>query len=412
MAVDGANADAGACGGGGGGGALGRGDAGVRRGGDGARGRGGGGGSEGGGARLDPGAGIGKDHGGQALEKRSLAGAVWADRAEELARADAQVDAVEGDHGAGCPSALAALPSAPPRRSQPGAPPLRATDPDAVLLRGGDGEGVLVTTSNAPIEAEEVRGHVDLSTSNGTVTLALAAAGGASEVHAATSNGGNGCSASRMQVRSWLPGNGEAGHSRRRGSQGPTTTRALRRKHGGESVGRVGPEGLSMRKARDDRGTTIMTIDDIEQIGIEKVAEMALEVAWSGAKAVYFSFDIDSVDAGSVPGTGWPEPSGFLPREALKLLRLTAKQGLAAMEVVEVCPPYDQSDQTALLACRARARGLERHRRRRRPISASRRDACHRRGARSAPRIACPPDRLATAPASRGASRLIPVSQA
>lgn len=106
-------------------------------------------------------------------------------------------------------------------------------------------------------------------------------------------------------------------------------------------------------KVSRERGTTIMTIDDIEQIGIEKVAEMALEVAWSGAKAVYLSFDIDSVDAGFVPGTGWPEPGGFLPREALKLLRLIAKQGLAAMEVVEVSPPYDQSDQTALLACRA-----------------------------------------------------------
>jgi|GEM_PF-3095804 len=92
-----------------------------------------------------------------------------------------------------------------------------------------------------------------------------------------------------------------------------------------------------------------MTIDDVESIGIEKVAEMALEVAWSGAKAVYLSFDIDSVDAGFVPGTGWPEPGGFLPREALKLPRLI----LAAMEVVEGSPPYDKSDQTARLACRA-----------------------------------------------------------
>ena len=33
------------------------------------------------------------------------------------------------------------------------------------------------------------------------------------------------------------------------------------------------------------------------------------------------SFDIDSVDAGFVPGTGWPEPGGFLPREALAILR-------------------------------------------------------------------------------------------
>ena len=102
-----------------------------------------------------------------------------------------------------------------------------------------------------------------------------------------------------------------------------------------------------------ERGTTIMTINDVESLGIDKVAEMALEVAWKGAKAVYLSFDIDSVDCGFVPGTGWPEPGGFLPREALKLMGLVAKEGIAAMEVVEVAPAYDISDTTALLAARA-----------------------------------------------------------
>ena len=80
---------------------------------------------------------------------------------------------------------------------------------------------------------------------------------------------------------------------------------------------------------------------------------MALEVAWKGAKAVYLSFDIDSIDCGFVPGTGWPEPGGFLPREALALLKAIAAEGICAMEVVEVSPPYDISDTTALLAVRA-----------------------------------------------------------
>ncbi|EXX86318.1 agmatinase [Paenibacillus darwinianus] len=102
-----------------------------------------------------------------------------------------------------------------------------------------------------------------------------------------------------------------------------------------------------------ERGTTIMTINDVESLGIDKVAEMALEVAWKGAKTVYLSFDIDSIDCGFVPGTGWPEPGGFLPREALKLMGLVAKEGIAAMEVVEVAPAYDISDTTALLAARA-----------------------------------------------------------
>jgi agmatinase len=105
-------------------------------------------------------------------------------------------------------------------------------------------------------------------------------------------------------------------------------------------------------KVGRDRGTTILTVNDIEKIGIDKTIEIALEVAWKGASAVYLSFDIDSLDAGFVPGTGWPEPGGLLPREALKLVDGIAKEGIAAMEVCEVSPPYDISDVTSLMGVR------------------------------------------------------------
>ncbi len=101
------------------------------------------------------------------------------------------------------------------------------------------------------------------------------------------------------------------------------------------------------------RGTSVMTITDITELGPAKAAEMALELAWKGCKAVYLSFDIDSIDAGFVPGTGSPEPGGLLPREALEILRLIAREGICAMEVVEISPPYDVSDMTAQLGCRA-----------------------------------------------------------
>jgi agmatinase len=60
-------------------------------------------------------------------------------------------------------------------------------------------------------------------------------------------------------------------------------------------------------KVGRERGSTVITVGDVERVGLEKVAEMALEVAWKDAKAVYLSFDIDVIDAGFVPGTGWPE---------------------------------------------------------------------------------------------------------
>ena len=101
-----------------------------------------------------------------------------------------------------------------------------------------------------------------------------------------------------------------------------------------------------------ERGSSVMTMRDVEDLGVRKTAEMALEIAWKGAKAVYLSFDIDSIDPGFAPGTGTPEPGGFLPREALEMVRLVAREGLCGMEVVEVSPPYDVNDNTSQLACR------------------------------------------------------------
>lgn len=106
-------------------------------------------------------------------------------------------------------------------------------------------------------------------------------------------------------------------------------------------------------KISRERGTTILTMTDVMEMGLDKAIDIALEVATEGTEAVYFSFDIDSIDAGFVPGTGWPEPGGFLPREALHIVRRVAREAnLCAMELVEVSPPYDVSDMTALMALR------------------------------------------------------------
>ena len=94
-----------------------------------------------------------------------------------------------------------------------------------------------------------------------------------------------------------------------------------------------------MKVARD-RKATVITIEDIEHFGLERIMEYALEVAWKGAKAVWLSFDIDSIDPAFAPGTGTPEPGGLLPREVLKMVRMTAREGLQGMELVEVGTPY------------------------------------------------------------------------
>jgi agmatinase len=101
-----------------------------------------------------------------------------------------------------------------------------------------------------------------------------------------------------------------------------------------------------------ERETTIMTVNDCVGMGLDVAVERALKVAWDGTDAVWLSFDVDCLDAAFVPGTGWPEPGGFLPREVLELVHGVAARGLAGIEIVECSPPYDSAEITSLMGVR------------------------------------------------------------
>ena len=91
-------------------------------------------------------------------------------------------------------------------------------------------------------------------------------------------------------------------------------------------------------------------MDEIFERGIDAViADVLVEIA--DASAVFLSVDIDVLDPAYAPGTGTPEPGGMTTRELLRAVRaLTARRGLAGMEVVEVSPPYDHASITSLAA--------------------------------------------------------------
>jgi agmatinase len=93
-------------------------------------------------------------------------------------------------------------------------------------------------------------------------------------------------------------------------------------------------------------------MNEIDERGLGPVLDDALaEVA--GVPHVFLSVDIDVCDPGFAPGTGTPEPGGLTPRELLRAVRrIAAEAPLAGVEVVEVSPPYDHADVTALLAHR------------------------------------------------------------
>ena len=67
-------------------------------------------------------------------------------------------------------------------------------------------------------------------------------------------------------------------------------------------------------------------------------------------RPVYLSFDIDGLDPSVAPGTGTPEPAGLQTSQGLEIIRGLFGLNIVGGDLVEVCPPYDPSGNTALLA--------------------------------------------------------------
>ena len=102
-----------------------------------------------------------------------------------------------------------------------------------------------------------------------------------------------------------------------------------------------------------EQGLRWHSMVEIEERGAEAVIADAIAEALDGPECIYLSVDIDVVDPGMAPGTGTPEPGGMLPRELLRAVRrIVGRVDLVGMDVVEVSPPYDQSEVTAMLAHR------------------------------------------------------------
>ncbi len=93
---------------------------------------------------------------------------------------------------------------------------------------------------------------------------------------------------------------------------------------------------------------------EIEERGADAVVADAIAEALDGPDTIYLSLDIDVIDPGLAPGTGTPEPGGMLSREVLRAIRqIVAAVELCGMDIVEVSPPYDHAETTAMIANRA-----------------------------------------------------------
>ena len=95
-------------------------------------------------------------------------------------------------------------------------------------------------------------------------------------------------------------------------------------------------------------GLEILTAPWIHRTGIAAAVEAVRTRA--GDAPVYLSFDIDGLDPAFAPGTGTPVPGGLASWQALELVRGLAGLRLVGMDIVEVSPPFDHAEITALAA--------------------------------------------------------------
>lgn len=100
-----------------------------------------------------------------------------------------------------------------------------------------------------------------------------------------------------------------------------------------------------------ERGVRAFSMTDVDRFGIAHVVEEALRVAGDGDRPIHVSFDLDAIDPAEAPGTGTPVKGGLSYREAHLIMEMLAESGrLRSIEMVEINPILDRSNQTAMLA--------------------------------------------------------------
>ncbi len=97
-----------------------------------------------------------------------------------------------------------------------------------------------------------------------------------------------------------------------------------------------------------DVGIEQITSPQIHDMGLQVVLERILN-RLSG-RPVYLSFDIDVLDPAFAPGTGTPVSGGLASWQVLNIIRGLAPLNMVGFDMVEVSPPFDHAEITAISA--------------------------------------------------------------
>ena len=114
------------------------------------------------------------------------------------------------------------------------------------------------------------------------------------------------------------------------------------------------------REYLENSGVHTYTMTDIDERGISAVVREALAAVTENANRLHVSLDLDFLDPSEAPGVGTPARGGVSYREGHTAMELVAEHhaALCGLELVEVNPILDESNQTAELACELAASAL------------------------------------------------------
>jgi arginase len=96
-------------------------------------------------------------------------------------------------------------------------------------------------------------------------------------------------------------------------------------------------------------GVRIIEMAEVKRRGIAAALGEAVAIATAGTAAFGVSVDLDGFDPEDAPGIGLREPDGLRARPALAAPSQIAQPSLAALELVECVPDFDQERRTAHL---------------------------------------------------------------
>src|SRR3977135_1657592 len=98
-------------------------------------------------------------------------------------------------------------------------------------------------------------------------------------------------------------------------------------------------------------GVRVFMMDEVRSRGLRTVLDEALAIATSGTACYGISIDLDAVAPEEAPGVGTPVAGGIPAVELVDAMRSIGRAPqLAAVELVEYCPPLDAQGRSARIA--------------------------------------------------------------